>query len=229
MRFKGRPLVGITGSPEEGKVYVREEYFRAVWEAGGFPVALSPECDPVESLSQVQGVLIPGGVDLHPSYYGEEERYELKLVPRKRSDFEIALVRASVKEKRPLLAICYGMQLVNVALGGKLYQDVEKDFLGEKKKSLDHRQGFHLITLNENSPFGAGPHKVNTFHHQSCRELAPALTEVARSDDGIIEAFTLKENPFFFGFQWHPERTLDEGDEPLSGEIFTRFIEAARK
>jgi len=216
-----RPFIGITGSPEEGKVSIKEDYFRAVWNAGGLPAALSSDCEPDECLSRLDGILIPGGVDLHPSYYGEKERYELKLIPKKRSDFEIALVKGSIKEGKPLLSICYGMQLVNVALGGTLYQD-----LSECEGAPDHRKGFHFVALNGGSPFLSGRQKVNSFHHQACKKLAPVLDGFAHSEDGVIEGFFLKGHSFLLGVQWHPERIMGEA---LSKEIFSSFIRASAR
>lgn len=219
MGYNERPLIGITGNPEEGKLSIKEDYFRAVWSAGGLPVALSPDCDPYECLCRVDGVLIPGGDDLHPSYYGEEETAPLKLVSRKRSDFETELIKDSIKGEKPLLAICYGMQVVNAALGGTLYQDM-KEIIG----ASDHREGFHFVALSGDNPFSSGRERVNSSHHQACKKLAPGLNAFAHSDDSVIEAFFLKGHPFLFGLQWHPERILKER---LSTLIFSAFIKAS--
>ncbi len=240
MRFKKRPLIGITTGPchvpVRGRAALREEYAMAVLEAGGAPVAVPAAGSPEEVFLSLDGILIPGGDDIAPSYYGEKERVQMKLVPAGRTDFEVALIRAAFHHDKPLLGICYGMQLINVALGGGLYQDIETDMGGrsaaecgqekKEKKLIEHRQGFHEIIISGAGPFPRGRFMVNSSHHQGINRPAVALCPAARSEDGLIEAFYSKEHVFFAGVQWHPERMA--GD-PFAEGIFDSFIRAAAR
>ncbi len=225
-----RPLIGITVDVEEGYLRLKSQYPAAVMKAGGMPLLVPYANDPLSVAESVDGLLIPGGGDIDPSYYGGPEslpagtkdamenrpegpRYE--LVPRERTGFEIALLEAIMELRKPVLGICYGMQLINVALGGGLYQDL----LSEFGTAIDHRKGSHRI-------LGTGGltedvFTVNSSHHQGVRQLGRGLSSAARSEDGLVEAIQLMDYPFLVGVQWHPERSCDE----LSAKILKSFIE----
>lgn len=242
-----RPVIGITvdpgADPSGGRALLKEEYARAVFKAGGAPVAV-PICgDPgavFDFFEFLDGILIPGGDDIAPSYYGEAERFQMKLVPAGRTDFEISLIKAAFygeagrqkkqKDQKPVLAICYGMQLINVALGGSLYQDIESDYgiSGRNGPVMEHRRGMHEIIIKRAGLLPAGRFMVNSFHHQAVSRPAGGLRPIAFSEDGLVEALCspVEKHPFFVGVQWHPERM--DGD-PVSDKLFASFIEASRK
>ncbi|MDA8168390.1 MAG: gamma-glutamyl-gamma-aminobutyrate hydrolase family protein [Nitrospiraceae bacterium] len=225
-----RPLIGITAGPsEDGKqLCLKGDYARAVWESGGTPVLLPVNCGPQAYFSRVDGIIIPGGADIDPSYYGEKVSAPIKIVPSERTDFELSLIREALyaQQKKPLLAICYGMQLMNVALGGTLYQELAGRPAKDGLDQVEHKSGAHEITM-EGSGFPIeGRFTVNSSHHQGVKKAGQDLCTVAYSDDGLIEGIYLKGHPFFAGFQWHPERMMDSR---LSREIFSLFIKAANE
>ena len=234
--LKRGPVIGITSGPgccPDGKrPFLKEEYALAVLKAGGVPVAVPVSGSPREVLGFLDGIMVPGGDDIAPSYYGEKERVSMEVVSSRRTDFEIFLVRSAFHQNIPLLGICYGMQLINVALGGSLYQDLETDLggslpaAGPGREAVEHRRGPHEIIITGAGPLPAGRFMVNSSHHQGVSRPARALCPVARSEDGLVEALCSTELSFFAGVQWHPERM--SGD-PVAEKIFSSFIKAAGK
>lgn len=221
---RGRPVIGITTDIEGGCFSLNNDYAGAVWAAGGLPLMMPLTGEPEQYVRRLQGILIPGGADVAPSYYSEAERPGLgKIVPARRTDFEMALVKAAINENIPLLSICYGMQLANVALGGALYQDLSEH--PAAGAVFDHKEGSHDVGVEAGGglPF-EGAFRVNTGHHQALRTLAPGLRGFAHAADGVIEGVYHEGHRFFVGVQWHPERMMEE---PLSAGVFGAFIKAA--
>ncbi|HXX58398.1 MAG TPA: gamma-glutamyl-gamma-aminobutyrate hydrolase family protein [Thermodesulfovibrionales bacterium] len=215
--LKERPLIGITIGRDGESFAVRREYAEAVQMAGGLPVLLPYGLDPSSVAKIIDGLIIPGGDDIDPAYFSESPHPTLKLAPRERSDFEIALLGAIMKVRKPVFGICYGMQLMNVALSGTLYQDIGSEF----GMTIDHRKGCHRIKGND-LPM-KGEFVVNSSHHQAVRKLGEGLEVSALSDDDLVEAFFLTGYPFFCGVQWHPERS----DDALSTMLLRVFVEHA--
>jgi putative glutamine amidotransferase len=170
----------------------------------------------------INGLLIPGGDDLDPFYYNEEMTPAVKPVPRERSDFEISLLKEVVSREKPVLGICYGMQLINVAFGGTLYQDIGSELSVE----INHGKGYHNIVIAENRFLTKGKFSVNSTHHQAIKRLGNGLRDFVRSPDKIIEAFYRGDYPFLVGIQWHPERLMDDN---LSLDLFYSFVKASRE
>lgn len=224
-----KPLIGITVDVGNSYYRLRDEYIEAVIGAGGIPVLIPPQ-DPSPLITIIDGLIIPGGDDPDPSYYSEGPHPMTKIVSKERSDFELSLIELFLKTERPILGICYGMQLMNILFGGTLYQDISDQL----KDSIDHRED-HTVILRDNPILSdLDTLTINSSHHQAVRDLGKGLEVFAVSPDGIIEGIYLREHPFVIGLQWHPERGLKRTDSPdaarydrLSKEIFKLMIDRA--
>lgn len=231
-----RPLIGITTSfsEDEEENFIKRAYVRALEQAGGVPLLLPAVTEP-EAISRmldtVDGVLLEGGDDLDPAWYGATPSWQCGHVCFQRDAFELALCHRLVQRKdRAVLGICRGIQVMNVALGGTLYQDLKS----ELPQSLAHQQKAlpcyvsHPIQVDDGSPLhdilGMDRLMVNSHHHQAMREVAPTLTAIAHAPDGVVEAVALQEHPFFLGVQWHPERLCDQ---PHQLALFKAFVQAS--
>jgi len=213
-------MIGITTDIDGDYLRLKHQYCSAVEGAGGIPLLLSPAADAGEYAAIINGLLIPGGNDLDPAYYNEGMHRRVKPVPRERSDFEISLLSIIIGMKKPVLGICYGMQLLNVFFGGSLYRDLSLC----PHVAINHEKDYHRIVITENRFLAHGAFSVNSSHHQAIMALGRGLSAIAYSDDQIIEAIFKEDHPFIVGVQWHPERTLEDR---LSRDIFHRFIKAA--
>lgn len=228
--MEGSPIIGLTIDMEDDYYRLRNEYVEAVVKAGGLPILLPPQ-ETSRLIDLIDGLIIPGGKDLDPSYYNENPHPLTKIVPKKRSNFELSLMGTFIKTGRPILGICYGMQLINIFLGGTLYQDI-KSQMGDP---INHGDD-HIVFIRENPFFSiSGSLTVNSSHHQAIKDPGKGIEVFATSEDGVIEALYLKDHPFLVGIQWHPERDLKKGDTEkeryakLSQEIFGVLIERARE
>jgi putative glutamine amidotransferase len=214
------PIIGITTDIDSEYLRLKHRYCEAITEAGGIPVLIPPVGNAMLYGDMIDGLLISGGNDLDPFYYNEEASPRVKLVPRKRSDFESALLTEVLRLRKPVLGICYGMQLINVYFGGTLYQDLAL----QGPVEIRHENGYHLIMISENRFFEEGTCSVNSSHHQAIKQLGKGLSAWAHSPDRLIEAFYKEDYPFLVGTQWHPER-MHKSD--LSTHIFQLFVGAA--
>lgn len=222
-----RPLVGITGDIEEinGKtyLYIDLRYGKLVEEAGGIPLLIHPTYSVKDVISKIDSLLLSGGEDIHPKYYREEPRYQMTPSPDLRTEFEFSLLREAMIAKIPILGVCHGMQLINVALGGTLYQDLP----GQTEGVINHRLGEkrHRVSIEEDSllfnTIGEKEIDVTSTHHQAVKDLGMGLKVSATAHDGIIEAFEMPGYPFLIGVQWHPEKEPDGN----SRKLFSTFLQ----
>ncbi|MBS1113752.1 MAG: anthranilate synthase component [Nitrospirae bacterium] len=216
-----RPIIGITTDIDGEYLRLKDNYCGAVEEAGGIPLLLSPVADTEPYAGLIHGLLIPGGADINPAYYREEMMPYVNPVPRKRSDFEMSLVRNILRLNKPVLGICYGMQLLNVFFGGSLFQDI----VAQVPIAINHKNYYHKIVITENRFLTQGTFSVDSSHHQAIRTMGKGLSAIARSEDHLVEAFYSEQYHFLVGVQWHPERRQKD---KLSQSIFHRFIKASQ-
>lgn len=213
----GKPLIGLTPQydVEQGRLWMRPNYMDAVSAAGGIPLVLPLTGDPGEitRLAQVcDGFLFTGGPDVHPSLFGEETMRWCGAINEQRDKLEIALLQEVCPLDKPVFGICRGIQLINVALGGDLYQDIPAQVEG-LPVAHDQRPPYgttvHSVQVEQSSPLfeltGRRELMVNSMHHQAVRKLAPTLRCAARSKDGLAECVFLPGKKFFLAVQWHPE------------------------
>ena len=185
----------------------------------------------------LDAVFLPGGADIDPATYGSDPHPLCDRTDRERDRVEVALARWALEEDKPVLGVCRGMQLINVAAGGSLYQDLAQEFPGALKHDYFPFRGqafardylAHEVLVTEGSRLahlmGSGPLKVNSMHHQGVRVLGRGLVATALSPDGLIEAIEGDRDGYLVAVQWHPE-ALTDGDARTRG-IFTDFIGAA--
>jgi putative glutamine amidotransferase len=242
-----KPIIGITPSAQLDtlshgtflRYYISAPYVRAVAEAGGVPLVLPPQRDTIDELMAViDGLLLSGGPDVDPARYGDDYIHPATYgIDPDRDQFEIDLFDAALRRDIPVFGICRGIQLMIVALGGTLIQDVSTEHPGaadvghrQHERGLEDWAVGHETFAVETEPlpiFGNNELGVNSFHHQAIRDLAPALMPVATSPDGLVEAVVMRGNPEVFGVQWHPELMFERDEAHL--RPFARLVEAAAK
>lgn len=231
-----RPLIGITcdyDSADPCKFWLKEEYAAAVLDAGGTPVLLAPLAGLKvgDVAGRLSGLVITGGdFDIEPRHYGEAPLPGLGKLNSRRSGFELELVRWAGRNDLPVLGICGGMQAINVAFGGTLYQDISTQLPGA---ALNHEQGrntrAHKVSIEPNTLLAGLLQKTeietNSSHHQSVKEVAPGLRASGIASDGIIEAIENENSRFMLGLQWHPEALYV--NDPLWLKVFEGLVGAA--
>ena len=232
-----KPKIGITlqrvGS-QERRYSVNNAYIQAVLAHGGLPLGL-PHNNPENAKSYVSGVdglLCPGGVDINPLVYGEEALRDVTVMCREMDNFEISLVKEAVSQKKPVFGICRGMQIINVALGGTLIQDLVSQLnskLCHYQDDKSDRELVHRVSVEKNTwthkIFGQDNFEVNSYHHQAVKDLGSGLKAAAKATDGVVEALE-SEEAHVYAVQWHPERLYEV--HPLHSKFFSALIDAAR-
>lgn len=185
--------------------------------------------------AHLDGILFAGGGDIHPGYFGEEllEGFEMGELQPQRDEFEIRLYKEAEKRRLPMLGICRGIQLMAVAAGGSIYQDIDTGM--ERVRRIRHMQKApdwcetHTVSILPDSRLAEIYHveqiMTNSFHHQAVKEVPPGYRISARSKDGIIEAIEAEHQPFCIGVQWHPERTSARDEK--TAELFQSFVNFA--
>ena len=231
------PLIGITCEAVSHRkdfsdydLLCDHRYASAITEAGGHPVLL-PIAHHRSLLNRylegIDGLVIVGGDDLDPSWYGEKPKRRTKVAFPKRSEFEANLYKAGVHRHLPILGICYGMQLINVIEGGTLFQHLKAPRWGPNVDHEGKKTGSHRVEVLPGTKLGevlgAGSRKVATEHHQGIRTLAPSFIPAALAADGIVEAMERPTLPGLFAVQWHPERRLESR---TTKRLFKAFVKA---
>ncbi len=245
MTRKSTPTIGILcftlseemspGMPRCGQNY---SYIHSVAKAGGVALLLPPLEDEGHLrllFDGVDGLLFPGGVDIHPSRYGEEVLPGCGTIDTARDAVELRLAGWAIEEGKPLLAICRGIQILNVAAGGSLYQDIASLvpqaqrhdwYPGYPRDQLSHR--VHVAAGTRLSKIVGGSWlDVNSLHHQAAKAVGNGLLVSALAPDGIIEGLELAQHPFAVAVQWHPEELAATHSHARS--LFTAFVQAAAR
>jgi putative glutamine amidotransferase len=244
-----RPLIGVTtsemrvaqrveqtpqGEPPRKEMALGLAYMRAIESAGGLPLVIPPM--PLAAISplidQLHGICLSGGPDLHPATYGAEPHPELGPTEPDLDEFELALTREAHSRNVPVLAICRGMQVLNVATGGTLMQHLPDGTDGtvEHRQPAPGEQVTHPVDVASASlaahTLGEVRMDVNSFHHQAIGRLGRGVLAVAWSPDGVVEAIELPAREFCLGVQWHAESLIDR---PEGTRLFEGLVDAARR
>lgn len=241
-----KPVIGVTLFRREknksNSKYgtINCNYVKAVVDAGGLPLLIPIVNQPQDIkhyMSLIDGLLLSGGQDISPELYNEEAIAELGKVDPARDNWELKLFKAAYRKKLPILGICRGMQLINVGLGGSLYQDIYSQY----KDSLQHTSkqdescAYHKILIEAGSQLEEilcclDSLYVNSYHHQAIKEIGNNLKIVAKSDEGVIEAVEAKaensDQRFLIGVQWHPEDLAGVDDNSLTNNCFQQLFKA---
>lgn len=229
-----KPLIGITPSAfsQQKETGTSSAYINALQDSGALPLLLplsltSYDCE--QLAESLDGFLFTGGPDIHPFLFGEETLNGCGNQSALRDASELLLFSTVYRQKKPILAVCRGIQLINIALGGDIYQDI--DTQAERPLPIAHRQPFdpsvpsHHVTLRKDSRLasllGSQTIEVNSSHHQAIRRPAQCLQICGQAPDGIIEAVEQPDYPFLFGVQWHPELLYATKDH--ARKLFSAF------
>jgi len=240
-----KPVIGISGSitilengrfPGYRRTYVNEDYVKSVILAGGVPLLLPLTTDPEiikGYLDLIDGLVLSGGHDVSPLAYGEQPLQKLGHTLPERDVFDRLLIEAALEKELPLLGICRGMQMLNVALGGTLYQDLDyvPDCQLKHDQYHDPSLATHEVSVETSSKLfgimGDKRVKTNSFHHLAVKDLGNGLVITARADDGVVEAIEHNDYPFVLGVQWHPEMMASTDVKMKS--LFEALMEAVLK
>lgn len=232
-----QPLIGLTtyALNEQKRYELPSNYMECIYRAGGTPVLLAPVDHgqlASEWIAHLDGLVFTGGYDLDPVLYGEQPHQTVDHVDRARDASEIALTRVALEHGVPLLAICRGLQVLNVALDGTLHQHLPED-LGELvvHRAAGDKPVRHPSRLAAGSRlheiFGRDEVDGVSWHHQGIKALAPRLTPAAYAQDDLIEAVELADHPWCVGVQWHPE--MSAAEDPTQQRLFDMLVQAAAR
>lgn len=239
------PLIGISCGTFHDRDWCppsyghRKTYVDAVLRAGGVPLLIPPLLDATALRAiydRLDGLLLAGGGDISPNHYGDQPHERLGVIDLPRDMAELRLARWATADHKPLLGICRGVQLINVALGGSLYQDIPSQI----GSTIDHNESYaredwtflaHTMTIAPDARLarflGTTDLMINSLHHQAVRRVAPGLRAVAWAPDGVIEALESEDTRFIVGVQCHPEALQAETDPRWQG-LFAAFVESCR-
>lgn len=242
-----KPVIGLTAEhfssgyfaePDRGVQGVLGTYIDALLGAGGLPVLIPlslTDADLRALVERLDGLLIPGGGDVDPAYYGQAPHPQLGEVDPDRDRVELAAVRLALASGQPLLGVCRGAQVMNIAQGGTLVQDLPSQHARALRhahpvKDFPREHLAHPVQIEEESllarSLGKPIVQVNSRHHQAIQAVAPGLAVVARAPDGVIEGIEQPGHPFALGVQWHPENLQAL---PEMKALFVRFVEACAR
>lgn len=230
-----KPKIGIPVVDRDGN-HNFENYSNAIEEHGGeVELLIRGNGTAKEFVSQIDGLLLPGGGDIHPDYFNQEWHPKIKYVNEDRDELEISIFEEAFKENIAVLGICRGIQVMSVAMGGSLYQDIETVYPQEAltHPSISGKDSRHDIEIEPESVLGKiigeSLEEVNSAHHQAVDEIGEGFIVTARSEDGIVEGMENPTKSFMVGVQYHPERmTQSEKFREHRRKLFDAFLSAAK-
>jgi len=228
------PLIGITtyGRNADGYFTLPSAYVDIVRNNGGLPVLLPPGESNVENILElVDGLIMAGGGDLDPSLYGGEHHPSIERINKERDSFEILMAKRVLTMEKPVLGICRGMQILNVAGGGTLVEHLPERFgTSVSHRGEDHQPVPHSVQLSRGSRLrqvtGKGDLPVMSLHHQALGDIADSWSVAARSSDDVVEAIEKPDHPWMIAVLWHPELSMEQEEQR---RLVRSFIEAAAK
>ena len=230
------PMIGLTGNYNDSNCTLAEGYYQSILQAGGIPVIIPPYDDThllAQTLDQLDGILLTGGGDINPLYLGEEPIRELHGINPRRDRQELLLTRLAADRQLPILGICRGVQVMNAAFDGALYQDIHVQMEGIRIKhsqDLDRSHASHTVQIEPgtllHNLFKSETLAVNSFHHQAIQAPAPGFRVCAKATDGVIEAIESTEFKSMLGVQWHPECFILNGN-PCMMPLFEWLVQEA--
>lgn len=237
-------IIGISGNilimdggmfPGIERAYVNNSYIESVAKAGGAPVILPVVLDDElikRQVERIDGLIISGGYDVNPLTYGEEPTQSQGFTFPEIDEYDLKLIKFATELKKPILGICRGLQILNVAFGGTLYQDlsqIEGSYIKHSQSSKGDMPGHSIDIMEDTLLYNVlgQSNLINSFHHQAIKDLAPGFIVSARAKDGVIEAIEKQGEQFIIAVQWHPEMMTAKSVQML--EIFKLFIEQSTK
>lgn len=234
-----KPLIGLSGgilheNPKREWIYTPVGYFESVQNAGAIPVLLpfcQTEAEAAEVLDRADGLLLTGGNDLDPQWYGEQPHPRNGEVTPERDISELMLTRVALQRDLPILGICRGHQVLAAACGGTLWQDIPSQVPGAIKHDQKGPRWYrsHQVTIQPGTKLGGWlgtSRQVNSFHHQAVKDLPPGFVASATAPDGINEAMEHPGHRFLVSVQWHPENFVGRSDN--FDRLFAAFVAACR-
>lgn len=239
-----KPVIGILGNVEvlkdgafigNKRSYLTNTYVNAVEKSGGVPIIIpvnTVDENIGEQVKRIDGIILSGGIDVNPSLYNEDPKNKLGFISPDLDEFNLKIIQNALSQNKPILGICRGLQILNVALGGSLHQDLSYIDNCNIKHVQDcpSCEGTHLIKVDEGSKLRdilGDEIYVNSYHHQSIKKLGENLRGVAYSNDKIIEAVEKDSDEFVVGVQFHPEAMVETSQEMLN--LFRYFINECEK
>lgn len=235
-----KPIIGVMPlyDDEKKSLWMLPGYLDCITDAGGIPFVfpLNVEKSDLHRLYKLcDGILLTGGHDVNPELYGEDKLAYCGKFNRQRDEIETYIFKQAYKDNKAMLGICRGIQLMNVLMGGTLYQDIEQELLTDVR--IKHQmeppydRGVHKIRIVKGTPMYSLLKKpeitVNSYHHQAVKKCGNSLIPMAFSPDGVVEAICCKRKKFIWGIQWHPE--FFAGKDKPSKIIFSEFIKQCKK
>lgn len=212
--------------------YMKSKYVKSIERAGASVkwIELDDTEKTIKNALECDGLLLPGGADIEPALYGRAREEKCGKPNELRDKYEFEIYNAFVRTNKPILCICRGFQLLNVANGGTLHQDIADIKKCSHSDFLKRAKSIHNVTITEDtklfSIFGKNTAGVNSLHHQAVKQVGANLTVSAVSEDGFIEALELNNHPFCIGVQWHPEHMSKK--DSLQQSIFNKFVNACK-